>query len=225
MLKNYDDWSLPEPPPPMVEVNSLLQFDEGDNPYNKHPSQCLYEFYNYMMKQDHFNAYVLKQLKYHSDMIARLGDLLFRTTNDVRGVGKHASMVQTQLEQVAQSQKELLDEMTRNTNDFAVMVATRGGKMTQEPLYPEGHPRRIEQDSQRSNIDTPSPSRKKKKKKNNRIRHTSSEPEVEKPPGNSNDVSISDAETQSGNEHSSSDSEKDDDEVHVDTQPDIDKPS
>jgi hypothetical protein len=54
--------------------------------------------------------------------------------------------------------------------------------------------------------------------------HTSSEAEVEKPPGNSNDVSISDAETLSGNEHSSSDSEKDDDEVHVDTQPDIDKP-
>jgi hypothetical protein len=58
------------------------------------------------------------------------------------------------------------------------MVATRGGKMTQEPLYPEGHPRRIEQDSQRNKIYAPSPSRK-KKKKNNRTRHTSSEPEVE----------------------------------------------
>jgi hypothetical protein len=102
-------------------------------------------------------------------MIARLGDLLFRTTNDVRGVGKHASMVQTQLEQVAQSQKELLDEMNRNSKDFAVMVATRGGKMTQEPLYPEGHPRRVEQDSQRNNIDAPSPSRKKKKKKKKKI--------------------------------------------------------
>jgi hypothetical protein len=77
-------------------------------------------------------------------MIARLSDLLYRTTNDVRGVGKHVSMVQTQLEQVAQSQKELLDKMNRNTQDFAVMVATGGGKMTQEPLYPEGHPRRVE---------------------------------------------------------------------------------
>jgi hypothetical protein len=156
-------------------------------------------------------------------MIARLSDLLYRTTNDVRGIGKHASMVQTQLEQVAQSQKELLDEMNRNLHDFAVMVATRGGKMTQEPLFPEGHPRRVEQYSQRNNVDAPSPSRK-KKKKNNRTRHTSSEPKVEKPPGNNNDVSISDAETQSGNDHSSSDSEKDDDEVHVDTQPDIEKP-
>ena len=83
-------------------------------------------------------------------MIARLSDLLFRISNDVRGVGKHASMVQTQLEQVAKSQRELLDEMNNNMHDFAVRVATRGGKMTQEPLYPEGHPKRIEQDSQRA---------------------------------------------------------------------------
>ena len=42
---------------------------------------------------------------------------------------------------------------------------TIGGKMTQEPLYHEGHPKRIEQDSQRTIIDAPSPSKKKKKKK------------------------------------------------------------
>ena len=48
-------------------------------------------------KQDHFNANVMKQLKYNSDMIARLSDLLFRISNYVRGVGKHAYMVQTQL--------------------------------------------------------------------------------------------------------------------------------
>ena len=74
-------------------------------------------------------------------------------------------MVQTQLEQVAKSQRELLDEMNNNIHDFAVRVATRGGKMTLEPLYPEGHPKRIEHDSQRDNIDAPSPSKKKKKKK------------------------------------------------------------
>ena len=34
--------------------------------------------------------------------------------------------------------------MNHNIHDFAVRVATRGGKMTQEPLYPEGHPKRIE---------------------------------------------------------------------------------
>ena len=135
----------------MVEVNSLMKFNDSDNPHNKHPSQCLYEFDNYIRKQDHFNADVMKQFKYNSDMIARLSDLLLRIINDVRGVGKHASMVQTQLEQVAKSQRELLDEMNHNMHDFVVRVATRGGKMTQEPLYPEGHPKRIEQDSQINN--------------------------------------------------------------------------
>ena len=54
--------------------------------------------------------------------------------------------------------------MNNNMHDFAVRVATRGGKMTQEPLYPEGHPKRIEQDSQRNNTSSPSPSKKKKEK-------------------------------------------------------------
>ena len=50
--------------------------------------------------------------------------------------------------------------------------------MTQEPLYPEGHPKIIEQDSQNNNLDAPSSS-KKKKKKNDSTLHASSEPEVE----------------------------------------------
>ena len=55
--------------------------------------------------------------------------------------------------------------MNNNMNDYDVRVATRGGKMTKEPLYLKGHPKRIEQDSQRINIDAPSPSKWKKKKK------------------------------------------------------------
>ena len=68
---------------------------------------------------------------------------------------------------------------------------TRGGKMTQEPLYPEAHPQRIEQDSQRTNADAPGPS-KKKKKKNDRTLHASGEPVVDTPE-NPNDIFISDA--------------------------------
>ena len=104
-------------------------------------------------------------------------------------------------------------------HDFAVRVATRGGKMTQEPLYPKGNPKRIEQDSQRVNTDAPSPSRKKKKKKNDRTLHASSELEIEKPPDKDNEIAISDAETQFGNEHSPTDNEKYNDEVHEDSQP------
>ena len=90
--------------------------------------------------------------------------------------------------------------MNHNMHDFDVKGAPRGGKITQEPLYPERHPKRIEQDSQRNNTSAPSPS--KKKKENDRTLHTSSEPEIEKPPDNDNEISISDAETQSGDEHS-----------------------
>ena len=102
--------------------------------------------------------------------------------------------------------------MNSKKNDYVVRVATRTGRMTQEPLYPEGHPKRIEKDSQRANLDAPSSS-KKKKKKNDRTLHSSSEPVIDTPE-NPNDISISDAETQSGNEHEPSDNVNDD--VHVD---------
>ena len=83
----------------------------------------------------------MKQLKYKFYIIAHLSDFLLRIPNDVRGVGKHASTVQTQLEQVAKSQREFFDEMNNNINDHVVRVMTRGRRMTQEPLYPKGHPK------------------------------------------------------------------------------------
>ena len=98
ILKNYDDWTLPEPPPQptqkkrdilylspedmqeakksmkekgrkaedvknlppieeihglntpplpkVVEVNSLMKFNDNYNRHNMHPRQCLYEFEN-----------------------------------------------------------------------------------------------------------------------------------------------------------------------------------
>ena len=58
--------------------------------------------------------------------------------------------------------------MNNNISDFAIRVATRGGKMTQEALYPKGHPKRIEQDSQRKNTTSPSSSKKKREKKNDK---------------------------------------------------------
>ena len=66
--------------------------------------------------------------------------------------------------------------------------------MTQEPLYPEGHPKIIEQDSQRINIDAPNPPSNNKKRKTDRTLHASSEPIIDTPE-NPNDISISDAET------------------------------
>ena len=126
-----------------------------------------------------------------------MSDYISRVIGELKLISKHASMVTTQVEQVLKAQNDLLNELN-NKNDNAVRVMTRGGKMTQEPLYPEGHPKIIEQDSQRINTDAPSPSNK-KKKKTDRTLHASSEPVIDTPE-NPNDISISDAETQSGNE-------------------------
>ena len=86
-------------------------------------------------------------------------------------------------------------------NEHAIRVMTRGGTMTQDPLYLEGHPKRTGQDSQEINVSAPSASRKKNKNKNDRTLHTSSKPEVERPSPNANDISICDTATQSGSEH------------------------
>ncbi|KAK1653480.1 hypothetical protein QYE76_071285 [Lolium multiflorum] len=65
--------------------------------------------------------------------------------------------------------------------------------MIEDPLYPEGHPKRIEQDSQR--IEPSAHSKKKKKKKHKKVVESS------EPVNDPNSISISDAETESGNEH------------------------
>ena len=62
---------------------------------------------------------------------------------ELKLISKHASMVTTQVEQVLKAQNDLLNELNSKNNDYAVRVATRTGKMTQEPLYPEGHPREL----------------------------------------------------------------------------------
>ena len=96
-------------------------------------------------------------------MIEHLSDYMSRVKGELKLISKHASMVTTQVEQFPKAQNDLLNELNNKKNNNVVRVVTRGGKMTQEPLYPEGHPKRIEQDSQRTNVDTPSPSKRKKR--------------------------------------------------------------
>ena len=134
-------------PTQVVKVNSLYRFDEGDIPRNKSASQCIDEFDNFIVKQENFNAYVGRQLKRNAYMIEHLSDYMSRTVNDLKLISKHASMVTTQVEQVLKAQDDLLNELNNKKNDNAVRVMTRGGRMNQESLYPEGHPKRVEQDS------------------------------------------------------------------------------
>jgi hypothetical protein len=86
-------------------------------------------------------------------------------------------------------QKDLLVNAAREKQ--ACEICTRGGATTQDPLYPEGHPKRIEQDPQRATSD--GIPLKKKKKKHKIVAESS---EMGKDP---NSVSISDAGTESGN--------------------------
>jgi hypothetical protein len=81
-------------------------------------------------------------------------------------------------------QKDLLVNAAREKQ--ACEIRTRGGAITQDPLYSEGHPKRIEQDSQHATSDG-NPSKKKKKKHK-------ADAESSKMGKDPNSVSISDAE-------------------------------
>ncbi|KAI4998963.1 hypothetical protein ZWY2020_054827 [Hordeum vulgare] len=197
----------------VVEVNSLRKFDESDIPFDKPASLCMDEFDNFVAKQQSFNDYVSRQLEKNARMLSHLSACVDRNVNDLKLLSKHASMDTTQVEQVLKAQNDLLNELNENS----VRVVTRGGRMTQEPLYPEGHPKRTEQDSQGVSTDTPSHPR--KKKKDDRNLHASNP--VAATPKSPNDASISDAETQSGDEHEPNDDINSD--VHIDAQPSNEK--
>ena len=140
-------------PTQVVKVNSFYRYDKAEIPFTKFASPCLDEFDDFMVKQENFNAYFGRELKRNADMLEHLGDYMANVTGELKLISKHASMVTTQVEQVLKAQNDLLNELNSKKNDNVVRVMTRGGKMTQEPLYPEGHPKRIEQDSQRTNVD------------------------------------------------------------------------
>jgi hypothetical protein len=123
----------------------------------------------------------------NSRAINKLQDIVEKTSNDVKILVKHFQMVQTQIDQLTKVQKDLLVNAAREKQ--ACEIRTRGGATTQDPLYPEGHPKRIEQDSQcTSSDDIPS----KKKKKHKTVTESSG---TGKDP---NSVSISNAETEPG---------------------------
>ena len=97
--------------------------------------------------------------------IKKLLGVLDRTVNDVQCLVKHFHMVQTQLDQISNVQRDLLANNAKQDNLQAFGIKTRGGTSTQDPLYPEGHPKRIEQDSQmREEEIVVSPNKKKKHK-------------------------------------------------------------
>jgi len=150
------------PPPPAIEVNSLLSFDSRDIPYSKPPNQCLDELDNFIVKQNNFNLKVENHLLENSRAIEKLQDIAERTSNDIKMIMKHFQMVQTQMDQLMKVQKDMLNNAAKEKQ--ACEIRTRSGIATQDPLYPEGHPKRIEQDSQQDKNASVPPKKKKKKK-------------------------------------------------------------
>src|SRR4051812_42670682 len=119
------------------------------------------EFDNYCIKQDNFNKRVEKHFEEDARAISIFHDIVERTSNDVKMLVKHLQMVQTQIDQLSKVQKDLLVNASREKHAYE--ITTRSDTVTQDPLYPEGHPKRIEQDFQGSD-DIRTKSKKKKKK-------------------------------------------------------------
>src|SRR4051812_32343620 len=88
------------------------------------------------------------------------------------------------------------------------MINTRGGTRTQDPLYPEGHPKRIDQDSQIQEEEIVSSPKKKKKHKE---ADNSNDP---------NSISTSDAETEDGADPEKDGEKNDPPEVREEEAPD-----
>ena len=63
-------------------------------------------------------------------------------------------------------QKDLLAEIPTQSNKQAYGVSTRGGITTQDPLYPEGLPKSIEQESQLAENNITSSPKTKRKRRN-----------------------------------------------------------
>ncbi|KAK1614043.1 hypothetical protein QYE76_019560 [Lolium multiflorum] len=123
---------------------------------------------------------------------------------------KKRGMIKLNDEDMREAKKSLKEKGNNSKEKHAYEVTTRGGASTQDPLYPEGHPKRIEQDSQL--IKTSAPSKKKKKKHKNVV-------ESSEPVSDPNSISISDAETESGNEHEEDNDKNDTDKEEIEKEP------
>src|SRR3954463_16228285 len=129
-------------------------------------------------------------------------------------------MVQTQLEQISNMQKDLLANNAKHDNLQAYGLKTRGGTHTQDPLYPEGHPKRIEQDSQAHEEEIVSSPKKKKKKKHKEADKSNDPIEEEDHVVDPNNISTSDAETEDGAEPEKDAEKNDPPEVREEEAPD-----
>ena len=77
-------------PTQVVNVNSLYRYDKAEIPFTKFASPCLDEFDKFMVKQEDFNAFFGRQLKYNPNMLEHLGDYMANVKGELKLISKHA---------------------------------------------------------------------------------------------------------------------------------------
>src|SRR3954464_13908776 len=128
-LPPIEELCKPIPHSSAIEVYSLQHFDEGDIPYGKPLDQCLEELDIFIVKQGYFNKQVQNHLLENSRAINELKDIVERTSNDIKILCKHFKMVQTQLDQLAKVQKDML--VNASGDKHAYGIRTTSGIATQ----------------------------------------------------------------------------------------------
>ena len=137
---------------------------------------------NFAYHQAGFDHNIEREIIENSHRINDLHKKMGSCVDSLKMTIKHCKMMNNQVEQMISLQNKLYEKLL-NEKKQIYGVNTRGGSSTQDPDYPEGHPKRQEQEA-----------RKKKSiagKSPNKANGNSEDQE--------NDVSLSDAETEDNN--------------------------
>ena len=119
----------------------------------------------------------------NSHKIKSLRESLHASVGEVKRIVKHCEMMNNQVEQMVSLQNQLYESLM--VKKQVCGVNTRGGASTQDPDFPEGHPKRKEQEAL--------------KKKSSAGKSPNENKDIDDSEEQDKDISISDAETEDNN--------------------------
>ena len=126
-------------------------------------------------------------LTQHAHDIKIIGERLHDNVDSIKMIVKHFSMMGNQIEQLISMQNKIYVNLIANEKQVCG-VNTRGGSATQDPDYPDGHPKRKEQDALKAKKSSAG-----KSPNDNENEESGNSEEQE------NEISLSDAETEDNN--------------------------
>jgi hypothetical protein len=138
-----------------------------------------------VLSRDDYVNDIKSQLEENSHKINYLREVLNANVNAIKAITKHCVMMNNQVEQMVSLQNKLYEQLI-SKEKHVCGVNTRGGLATQDPDFPEGHPRRKEQEALKANKSSAG-----KSPNENKF--------IECDKDQEQDTSISDAETKDGN--------------------------